>query len=315
MVNYSLPQHGGNLRWAVEQFNIPHAEWLDLSTGINPRGWPVPQLAPECWLRLPQAWDGLEDVAAQYYGCDLLLPVAGSQAAISKLPRLRRHSRVGIISPGYTEHAQAWQAAGHEVVELDVSAIDGKIFELDVVVVINPNNPTGELISQQQLNGWLQRLQQKGGWLLIDEAFIDTTPQLSMLDQIGAEGLIILRSLGKFFGLAGVRVGFVFAWQQLLDELNAEMDPWSVNGPAREVACRVLADQQWHTENRSQLQSASQRLASLLKNRGCIPVEVPLYFNTAELKLQIGYFTCLPNRVSWCAILQNRRRCALDFPD
>ena len=271
MFDYQLPAHGGNLRWAAQQFNIPYDEWLDLSTGINPNGWPVPQLSPECWLRLPQEQDGLEATAAQYYGSDKLLPVAGSQAAISTLPKLRQPSRVGVISPGYAEHARAWRGAGHEVVALDAADIESELEQLDVLVVINPNNPTGGVIPVLQLNRWLLELQNRGGWLVIDEAFIDTTPEQSMIDQVGSEGLIVLRSLGKFFGLAGVRVGFLFGWNQLLEELRDELDPWSVSGPAREVARRALEDRQWQRVNSQQLQNSGQRLASLLQSHGIHP--------------------------------------------
>ena len=266
-----LPVHGGHLHWAAKRFNIPYEEWLDLSTGINPDGWAVPQLSPECWLRLPQENDGLEVAAAQYYGSQQLLPVAGSQAAISKLPLLRRPSRVGVISPGYSEHARSWQSAGHEVVALNVDDIDEHLAELDVLVVINPNNPTGKVIPIQQLNRWLQALQQRKGWLVIDEAFMDVTPEQSMIDQIGNEGLIILRSLGKYFGLAGVRVGFVFGWEKLLQDLNELFDPWSISGPAREVARRALEDQQWQSVNSHHLQGVGQCLAELLKERGLRP--------------------------------------------
>jgi len=304
LLDYPLPLHGGNLRWATEQFKVPHKEWLDLSTGINPNGWPVPQLAPECWLRLPQEQDGLEAAAAQYYGSERLLPVAGSQAAISKLPTLRQPSRVGIISPGYAEHVRAWLGAGHEVVALDVTEIESEITHLDVVVVINPNNPTGDLFSVRQLNSWLQTLQERDGWLVVDEAFIDATPELSMINQVGREGLIVLRSLGKFFGLAGVRVGFLFGWQQLLEEMKAALDPWSVGGPAREVARQALEDREWQRANSCQLQRASERLASLLTGQGlqpsggtslfqyCVtPVADRLFHLLAEQGILVRYFS------------------------
>jgi len=270
-LSFEHPAHGGNLRWAAEQFNIPYNEWLDLSTGLNPNGWPVPQLSPECWSILPQEGDGLEDVAHRYYGTNYVLPVAGSQAAISKLPTLRKASRVGIITPGYAEHARAWQGAGHEVVALDANDLDKHLPELDVLVIINPNNPTGEIFNNEQLQNWWTQLRARGGWLVIDEAFIDSTPELSMLQHVGEEGLIVLRSLGKFFGLAGVRVGFVFAWQTLLNRLKNEMDPWSVNGPAREVARKALADRDWQRETSDNLKGKSEHLAEILKGHGLQP--------------------------------------------
>lgn len=265
------PVHGGNLRWAAEQFNIPHSEWLDLSTGINPDGWPVPLLSSNCWQRLPEEGDGLEDAAHHYYGSELSLPVAGSQAAISKLPTLRKVSRVGIITPGYVEHARAWHGAGHEVIALDAKDIDEHLPELDVLVIINPNNPTGEVFTKERLQNWWQKLRARGGWLVIDEAFIDSTPELSMIPNIGGEGLVVLRSLGKFFGLAGVRVGFVFAWRELLSRLKDEMDPWSVNGPAREVARRALEDRVWQRKTGNALKERGEQLSEILGSHGLRP--------------------------------------------
>ena len=67
-------EHGGRLRVAARRFGIPLSDWVDLSTGINPQPYPVPPLAPEVWLRLPETDDGLEAAAARYYGNPLLLP-------------------------------------------------------------------------------------------------------------------------------------------------------------------------------------------------------------------------------------------------
>jgi cobalamin biosynthetic protein CobC len=257
--------HGGRLREAARRHATPLAQWLDLSTGINPHGWPVPELPPESWRRLPEEGDGLEVAAAAYYGCDQLVPVAGSQAAIQLLPQLRKPSRVALLAPAYAEHYRNWQAAGHAVCELESRAIDSRLDEFEVVVVLNPNNPSGERFSREQLQEWHARLARRGGWLVIDEAFIDTTPQQSMAPHTGSDGLIVLRSLGKFFGLAGVRVGFVLAWPQLLQALRLRLGPWSVSGPGREVARLALADRHWQQQMRNQLRQEGERLAQLLR--------------------------------------------------
>jgi cobalamin biosynthetic protein CobC len=263
--------HGGRLRQAAAHYAIPQEDWLDLSTGINPHGWPVPSLPAACWQRLPEADDGLERAAAAYYGATALLPVAGSQAAIQALPRLRQRSQVGILTPSYAEHAAAWRERGHEVVALGTGDIEAQLPQLDVLLLVNPNNPTGERFDRAQLLAWQRVLVKRGGWLVVDEAFIDSTPGQSLVALAGEEGLIVLRSLGKFFGLAGVRVGFVFAWPALLGQLAAQLGPWALSGPSREVAQRALADSSWQAQTRQRLQREGQRLQQLLRQAGLEP--------------------------------------------
>lgn len=263
--------HGGRLREAAAHYDIPLDEWLDLSTGINPNGWPVPELPASCWRRLPEKDDGLELAAEGYYGNPQLLPVAGSQAAIQLLPGLREKGRVGILQTSYVEHAAAWRAAGHEVVPLAVQSIEEKLPSLDVLLLVNPNNPTGDHFTVEQLTLWHEQLQHRGGWLVVDEAFMDADPGQTLLGKGGDEGLIVLRSLGKFFGLAGIRVGFVFAWPLLLQRLSEKLGPWHVSGPAREVARRALLDREWQIDTRTRLHGDSQRLASLLEGCGLLP--------------------------------------------
>ncbi|HEY0721560.1 MAG TPA: threonine-phosphate decarboxylase CobD [Gammaproteobacteria bacterium] len=263
--------HGGRLRAAAQRYATPREQWLDLSTGINPHGWPVPALPAECWQRLPEEGDGLEQAAAAYYGTAQLLAVAGSQAAIQLLPQLRPPCRVALLAPAYAEHARAWRAAGHQVHELASDAIAARLDEFAVVVVLNPNNPSGERFTPAQLCDWQARLAARGGWLVIDEAFIDATPAQSLAPHCGRDGLIVLRSLGKFFGLAGVRVGFLLAWPALLEAARQRLGPWSVSGPSREVARLALADVEWQQRMRAALPRAAARLQQLLRDHGLAP--------------------------------------------
>ncbi len=263
--------HGGRLREAAARYDIPLEQWLDLSTGINPVAWPVPPLPIDCWQRLPEEGDGLEQAAADYYGATHLLPVAGSQAAIQALPLLRSPCRVGILDPCYAEHAAAWTRQGHELIALDSNSISRLLPELDVLLLVNPNNPTGVSFSSEQLLAWHSALAARGGWLIVDEAFIDTTPELSLASECGASGLIVLRSLGKFFGLAGARVGFVLAWPSMLARLAETLGPWAVSGPAREAARMALSDLTWQTKTRLHLAQQGERLQRLLTRFGLVP--------------------------------------------
>ena len=254
--------HGGRLHNAVRDYGIALEDWLDLSTGIAPWPFELPAIPLSAWARLPEANDGLVAAASAYYGVEQLLPVAGSQAAIQMLPRLRAHSRVGVLSPCYAEHAHAWREAGHEVVEITDS--EPLLDQIDVLVVVNPNNPTGRLCSREQLLGWHAQLAERGGWLLVDEAFIDITPEHSLAAEAGREGLIVLRSFGKFFGLAGARLGCVLAAEPLLQALAERLGPWTLNGPTRVIAAQCFADQTAQARQRERALQASQRLADLL---------------------------------------------------
>ncbi len=270
-------EHGGRLLRAARQYGIPPEDWLDLSTGINPLGWPVPEVPARVWQRLPEADDGLEAAARACYGAAHCLPVAGSQAAIQALPWLRPRGRVGVLAPGYAEHARAWREAGHEVVPVAAEALtpvpspaSGR-GEFDVLVLIHPNNPTGTTFRVEDLLAWHAALAARGGWLVVDEAFMDATPAASLAAFCDRPGLVVLRSLGKFFGLAGARVGFVLAGAELLRRLAERLGPWAVAGPSRHVAARALEDAAWQQAARSRLPAAAQRLAELLGRHGLAP--------------------------------------------
>jgi cobalamin biosynthetic protein CobC len=261
-------QHGGRLREAARNSNIPLGEWLDLSTGINPEGWPVPAVPPEIWRRLPEADDGLETAAAAYYGNPRLLPAPGSQAAIQILPRLFPAATVACLAPLYAEHPAAWQAAGHTLRQLPAGDLERALnAATPYVLLCNPNNPTAHALTRNTVLEAAARLARRGGWLFVDEAFADAQPECSVVDQAGSAAyphLVVLRSPGKFFGLAGLRMGFLLAAEPLLAELAKTLGPWAVSHPARWVAARALADRDWQQNARHQLAAASARLTTLL---------------------------------------------------
>lgn len=272
-------EHGGRLNKAVKRWGIPRQQWLDLSTGINPLGWPVAELPAEVWQRLPEDDDGLEQIIRDWSAAPVAascVPVAGSQAAIMALPRLRKPCRVGIPVPGYGEHGHSWQAAGHQLVAVGPARFSGGasgfddrwLDQLDALVWINPNNPSGEIVPPATLLRWHRRLQRRGGWLIVDEAFMDATPGFSLCSQAGRTGLVILRSLGKFFGLAGIRAGFVLAEPKIGHGLREKTGPWAMSGPTRYVMANALLDRSWQWNTQRYLLRNSQRLARLLGKAG-----------------------------------------------
>jgi len=262
-----LLEHGGALRVAAARYNIPVNDWLDLSTGIHPQGWSVPAVPAITWQRLPEPEDGLEAAAAAYYGSPQLLPVAGSQAAIQTLPLLREPCRVGVLNPSYAEHALAWRRAGHDVEALAAEALETAADRLEVLVLVHPNNPTGLRFAPETLLNWRERLARRGGWLVVDEAFMDATPAESLAGYASLPGLVVLRSLGKFFGLAGARIGFALTEPALRERLRDVLGPWTVSGPARWIATRALSDRRWQERMRNELPHLGARLAALLKRQ------------------------------------------------
>ena len=278
-------EHGGRLLAAARRYGIPPADWLDLSAALNPQPYPVPPLPAAVWQRLPEDEDGLSKIAAGYYGSDQLLPVAGTQPALMHLPALLPGKRIGLLAPSYREHAQAWQA--HPLVTIEhapgdaleaARAIDRQIDQFDVLLLVHPNNPSGLALPLEILRAWRARLMRRGGWLIVDEAFIDCTPALSLAPQTGEDGLVVLRSLGKFFGLAGARAGFVFAPEALRTALAERLGPWAVSGPARHAARHALADRTWQETARRRLAHDRQRLGDLLDRYGLTPSFGPALF-------------------------------------
>lgn len=264
-------EHGGNLSAAVAQYKIPLENWLDLSTGINPCHYPIPEIPAHLWRNLPNDDDGLILAAVQYYGCQALLPTSGSQAALQTLPKLRSACKVAMLNPMYQEHAHAWQRYGHQVVRFsDLNDAD-VINSADVVLVCNPNNPTGKQFAPQNLLQLHATLAKRGGWLIVDEAFMDATPEYSIAKHTHVDGLFVLRSLGKFFGLAGARVGFLLAAPAQLQQIKEELGPWTIAGASRHIAMRALQDCTWQQNTRVTLANNSQRLASLLTQYGLKP--------------------------------------------
>jgi len=261
------PKHGGRLADAVQRYGIKKNAWLDLSTGINPKSWPVPTIPEYVWRCLPDN-DELLNVAAEYYASETLQVTAGSQQSIELLPQLLGNNlRIGVIAPTYAEHAYAWQKNGHQVIVLSVDEVEKNLPSLDGLIIVNPNNPGGYQFTVDDLLHFQDYFIQhnNSGFLLVDEAFMDCTPEFSIIPYVERGNLIVLRSIGKFFGLAGIRCGFIFAQSPLLAKLSEAMMPWSVSHPARWIVTQALADKTWIAENKIYLAKQSQQVNTILQ--------------------------------------------------
>ena len=262
----SRPVHGGALQAAIDKFGTAAEQWIDLSTGISPYGWPVTHIPHEIWQSLPDTGDKLILKAADYYGCKSsdILPISGSQFAIEQIPKILSQSTVAMPVWGYAEHSYRWQLAGHQVCWYNSYAELVSLVESGQVqraVVINPNNPSTEVLSRWQLQYIQQLLKTANGQLLVDEAYIDSCVEHSICGLLAGNAcppeLIILRSVGKFFGLAGIRLGFVIAHASLIEHLEQKISPWAVNHIARYVGMNALSDTIWQQQQRERLIQAS----------------------------------------------------------
>ncbi|MDN5569036.1 MAG: threonine-phosphate decarboxylase CobD [Paracoccus sp. (in: a-proteobacteria)] len=257
--------HGGNLDEAQNRFG--HGVWIDLSTGINRRPWPVPAISDRAWRDLPtrQAESQLIAVAASWYGCapEKLLAVAGASAAIQLLPRVLPAGRAAVLTPTYNEHAASLAAAGWQVTPCPTLA---EMQGADLAVVVNPNNPDGQEFDPHALRD----LAGKVAHLIVDESFADPRPDLSLAPHLPVN-CTLLRSFGKFWGLAGVRLGFVIGAPDLLAQVAQAAGPWPVNGPALQIATAAMADLSWADDTITYHSEASLRLDHLALGAGWTP--------------------------------------------
>lgn len=275
----NIVEHGGALDQARARFGEPQEGWLDLSTGISPWPYPIGDLGPDVWHRLPgrDAVAAMCAAAASYYGVSdpsHLVPAPGSQALIQMVPRLLAPCPVGVVGFTYAEHAVAWASCGHRVITIDPDGLDAavKADTVRVIVLVNPNNPDGRVIAADRLLWLAERLGQRGGILVVDEAFADQEPSSSVASAAGRPGLLILRSFGKFFGLAGLRLGFALGPNNLIAALERAFGPWSVSGPAIEIARRAFADGAWQEAARERMAVAADRLDAVLKASSLMPL-------------------------------------------
>ena len=242
--------HGGALDAAIATHGGQRADWLDLSTGINPVPYPVGSISHDAWTSLPDrnAERHLIDAARKFWNVPdsaTILPVNGASAAIARLPSLLPPDRVRIDSPTYNEHAAAFETAGW-VIEAHATSAR---------VIVHPNNPTGTLWDGTADNDQL---------IIVDESFCDVAPQSSYIGRADRPNFLILKSFGKFWGLAGLRLGFVIGDPKLVDRLRATLGPWSVSGPALEIATRALQDTDWAQSARQRLQQDAHQLDDLM---------------------------------------------------
>jgi cobalamin biosynthetic protein CobC len=263
--------HGGDLAAARRLFPDAPQPFIDLSTGINPDPYPLPPLDAKVFARLPDsaAQLRLSAIAAQTYGAPSATHVVcapGTQILLPLVAGLVPAGRAVILGPTYSEHARAAAQAGHAILDArDINELHGA----NLAIVVNPNNPDGRIIAKEELLALRDALSARGGLLLVDEAFMDVGPPgASLAGYVDRGHLVVLRSFGKFFGLAGLRLGFALAAPELAARLNRALGPWAVSGPAVAIAELALADIVWIETTRARLQRAAEKLDQVLIEAG-----------------------------------------------
>jgi cobalamin biosynthetic protein CobC len=259
-----MREHGGNIDLARQRFGGRTEDWIDLSTGINRQPYPVGEIDPQHWSALPSRAeiDALHQAAQRAYGTRAsIVAVGGAQAAIQWLPHRAPRGRARILVPTYNEYAGVLSAAGWTVEEVcDLDALAGA----DLAVVVNPNNPDGRQHGPKDLLALLPRV----GRLVVDESFVDALPHLSLATEADQPGLLILRSFGKFYGLAGLRLGFALGDAAEVAALAAMSGPWPVSGAAIAIGRRALLDDAWARATSARLARDRVRLDAMVQSHG-----------------------------------------------
>ncbi|UPK39113.1 threonine-phosphate decarboxylase CobD [Bradyrhizobium sp. 186] len=259
-----MREHGGNLDQAQQRFGGCGEDWIDLSTGINRLPYPVGEIDSHSWSALPSRSEieTLHQAAQHAYGTSApVVAIGGAQAAIQLLPRLAPPGRARILAPTYNEYAAVLSDAGWDVEDVrDLDALAGA----DLAIVVNPNNPDGRCHEPEDLLA----LQSRVGRLVIDESFADAVPHLSLASEAERPELLILRSFGKFYGLAGLRLGFALGNATDIATLAAMSGPWPISGAAIAIGCRALLDDAWATATSARLARDGVRLDAMVQSQG-----------------------------------------------
>jgi len=299
-------EHGGDLTSATERFGGEPDDWLDLSTGINPHAYPVAgAVSQKAWTALPAgaAEERLLAAArAAYKVPDHLGLVAapGTQVLLSLLPRLLPDGPVALASPTYSSHRKVWSRDGRSPVEF--SSVYALPADARIVLLVNPNNPDGRLIDVKSLLDIADTLTARGGFLVLDEAFADVVPGASLLPHLGDQNVVVLRSFGKFYGLAGLRLGFLAGPSPVTARISALLESWCLSGPALEIGTAALRDTDWQDRMNRQIADEMADLTLTLSAHGLsVFGGTPLYA-LAGLRNARGLHEALARRRIWTRI-------------
>ena len=295
--------HGGGVDAAAAQFGGVRSDWIDLSTGINPVAYPLGNISQGAWAVLPDhsAQSELIRAARIFWrvpGDAAVLATPGASAPIAMIPRLTKAGSVHITSPTYNEHGTAFMATGWD------TAMQAQ--DADAQVIVHPNNPDGHLFTAADLHAPIR---------IIDESFCDVMPDATLIDQAAVAGTLVLKSFGKFWGLAGLRLGFVIGDPELIAGLAQMLGPWPVAGPALEIGTRALGDQNWATRTRQRLTDDTARLDMVMQRAGAQGLGGTTLFRLYEVPDATEWQTRLARHHIWSRVFPyNPRWLRLGLP-
>lgn len=301
--------HGGGLDAAIRKFGGGPRNWLDLSTGINPFSYPVSEISGDCWQRLPGsgAENEVIEAARDYYSvpaeADIII-ANGTQALIECLPLAFSSHVSAVLDPTYGEHAHVWEKRGNRVGRF--STLNDLPDDCSLATIVNPNNPDCRVFGRGEMLGIAATLANNNGILIVDEAFCDCMPEQSLVPEL-PENAIVLKSFGKFFGLAGMRLGFAVGHKAILEKLRLQIGPWSVSGPALAIGAQALGSADWVRSMRAKLLEESNLMAQTVRSAG-LDVEgvnplfiyikhekaIMLYEHLAQSHILVRYFPDRP---------------------
>jgi len=275
-------EHGGDISAAMARYadqaccvggnSAPNGagNWLDLSTGIAPVPYPFSMPSRETWSQLPQRAN-LDRLLASARHAYAVAPDAGivaapgTQSLIQLLPRLLPSRDVAILRATYSEHKICWARSAKSV---RIVETPGELATANVAVIVNPNNPDGQVISRDDILTLVDQLSARSGIVIVDEAFADISPEFSVASACGRDGLIVLRSFGKFYGLAGIRLGFALGPKPFIYDIANWLGPWALPGPTCEIGIEALSDTEWQANARQRYQLDARYLDALLVRSG-----------------------------------------------
>ncbi len=312
--------HGGQLEQQAHRFAIAKEKWLDLSTGISPYSYPVNNIPEVIWQRLPEISTQLQQIVSRYYANKQFVICPGSQAAIQLLPKLwyqdlsQRVPLRSVENPtvwlpicGYKEHLRQWRHYGFECLFYSDLCDLNELETGSVVVVINPNNPTGKIYHKKQLLELSEFIAKRQGLLIVDEAFVESCPEQSITRAAGPhQHLIVLRSIGKFFGLAGIRMGFCFASTTWCERIHQALGEWPLTGPSLYIAEQALGDSSWQELQSKKLQQQSQKMNQLLEAFFDRPTKGTILFRSLMHEDAGYYFEQLAKRAIYVRLMDEK---------
>ncbi len=298
--------HGGGLDAAIAHHGGRRGDWLDLSTGINPVPYRVDEIPDEAWTALPDtgSMDRLLSAARRFWqvpdGAEIIA-AAGASALIARMPELSDQPDAHIPGPTYNEHEAAFRRAGKR---LDKGS--------GVRVLVHPNNPDGRLWSRAEVVDEHKTL------TIIDESFCDVAPDHTHVTATATPGVVVLKGLGKFWGLAGLRLGFAIGTPETLSTLAESLGPWPVSGPALTIGARALEDTDWAEKTRTRLSQDATRLDYLTITAGAKTLGGTDLFRLYEVDDAAAWQTHLANQHIWSRVFPYSRtwlRLGLPHPD